>query len=163
MRRVAKRPRWPAVLRNLLLGLLLGGLHLLLIGSLLSLWLWPFPWWLYVGVGVLSYLLLPAWIGFLTARQTGAANTGVGAGCLVGGVSILVAVLTVLIMNAQIPRDPSCFDCPNAGALPAYVLEFETMGGTILTVLGGSLSEAMGLRRFLARSQSSGSGAKRQR
>ncbi|HEU5367186.1 MAG TPA: hypothetical protein VFU69_01930 [Ktedonobacterales bacterium] len=160
MRRVAKRQGRAALLRNLLLGLLLGGLHLLLIGSLLSFWLWYFPWWLYVGVGVLSYLLIPAWVGFLTARQTGDANTGVGAGCLVGGVSILVAILAVVIIDAQIPRPP-CGGCNNAGFLQALILLFETMGGTILTVLGSSISEAIGLSRFLAHYQSSVSGEKR--
>jgi hypothetical protein len=155
MHRVANRPRWAAVLRNLLWGLLLGGLHLILIGSLLSFWLWPFPWWLYVGVGVLSYLVLPAWVGFLTARQTGAAKTSVGAGCLVGGVSILVGVLAVVMMNAQIPRDP-CSDCPNKNALPALILEFETIYAPILTVLGSSI-----MSRFWAQYQSRGSREKR--
>ncbi|HEY7358238.1 MAG TPA: hypothetical protein VH590_17275 [Ktedonobacterales bacterium] len=141
------------MLRNVLLGLLLGALQLLVIGDALSLWHWPLPWWLYVVVGALLYLLIPAYAGFLASRQRGDDNTGVGAGCLVGAVSILMVLMTVVLVYYQ-TRTP-CGGC-NPGLLPALIFLSETMGGTIVTVLGGSLGETLGLRQFLARYQSSG-------
>ena len=44
-------------------------------------------------------------------------------------------------------------DCPGAGRLLALLVLFETMGGTIATVLGGSIGEEVGLKQFALRYQ----------
>jgi hypothetical protein len=156
------RRKWPIVLRNCLLGLLLAGLQLLVVGDALSFWSWSWPWWLYIGVGTLWYLLIPGWAGFLTARQRGDPNTGVGAGCLVGSIAIILALIAIGTVAVLMPPPECGIDCPDPGGLCrgadslcpriggllALLIVFETMGGTIATVLGGSIGEVVGLRHF---------------
>ncbi len=156
MSRVIKRSKWPAVRRNLLLGVSLGLLQLLAIGEVIDFWHLHLPWWLYVGLGTLFYLLIPGLAGFLAAQKTGDDNIGVGAGCLVGAVSIFIAITAALIADAQTSL-PSCVDsCPGAGFLTFFVVISEGFGGTIVTVIGSSVGESLGQQRFLARYQSGG-------
>lgn len=154
MRRSSKRSRWPSIRRNLLLGVLLGFLQLLALGEVIAFWHLNFPWWLYVGVGVLFYLLIPGLAGFLAALKTGDDNAGVDAGCLVGTVGILISITAALIINAQTHLPPCGIDCPGAGFLIFFVVISEGLGGTIAAVIGSSVGEALGKRRFLALYQS---------
>jgi hypothetical protein len=147
------RRRWPTILRNAALGLLLGGLQILVVGDAISLWAWAWPWWLYIVVGALWYLLIPGWAGFLTARQRGDPNVGVGAGCLVGSTAILMTLAALAAVDALMPHPRCGVDCPGAGRLLALLVLFETLGGAVATVLGGSVGEALGLRHFAARYQ----------
>ncbi len=153
MRQHLKPRTWPTALRNGLLGLLLGGLQLLVVGDALSLWSWSWPWWLYIVVGALWYLLVPGWAGFLTARQRGAVNTGVGAGCLVGIIAILMALASLVAVDMLMPHPRCGVDCPGAGRLLALLVLFETMGGAVATVVGGAVGEAVGLKHFARRRQ----------
>ncbi|HLW01888.1 MAG TPA: hypothetical protein VKT82_24755 [Ktedonobacterales bacterium] len=174
MRQHPKQRRWPTLLRNGLLGLLLGGLQVLVIGDVLSFWSWSWPWWLYIVVGALWYLLIPGWACFLTARQRGDANIGVRSGCLVGGIAIAMALIALGVADVLMthsgcgidcPGAAGCFGlpnfCPNINHLLGLLILFETMGGTIATVVGGSVGEAVGLRHVARRGQRRDSAEKR--
>lgn len=164
MCRFSRRARWLAALRNLLLGILLGGFQLVLMGEALSLWRLHYSWWLYVGIGAVSYLLVPGYAGFFTAQQTGDANTGVGAGCLVGGASIIIAFISFWVVTILFqapapvlqPPGPPPYPIDTVG-IPAssdiIIFLFEVMGGTVVTVIGSSIGEAWGLNHYLIRAQ----------
>lgn len=156
MRRISKRSRWQSIRRNLLLGLLLALLQLLVLGGGV-IWQFHLPWWLYVGAGAVFYLLIPGLAGFLAARNTGE-DDGAGAGCLVGAVAILAAITAALFVSSftlnSLSSSPH-LGLPDSNALFfIFIVLIEGLCGTLVTVVGGSVGESLGKRRFLARYQS---------
>jgi hypothetical protein len=153
MQRVLARPRWPERVRALLFGLFLGVLQILLLIRLLSL-APTFNLWLLVLPGALCYLALPALAGFLTARLDGA-SSGLGVGCVVGGISLVMVGTAVLLMTVIAFSQPSLppsiggmmDGSPVHGPAEALFLILSLNGvGVLVAMFGGLIGDALGSR-----------------
>jgi hypothetical protein len=130
--------------------------------------------WLPIALSALFYALIPALAGFLDARQSGAASSGVGAGCLVGGFGLLVIVIAAvaLVGIAAAAPPPQPATCPEPGTCghgiaPYFspgsiafifvipVLIFEGLCGVVGGLVGGWIGGERGRRWATASGQRS--------
>jgi len=112
------------------------------------------------------YLLIPALAGFLAARQNGDTASGVGPGCLVGGISWLVIVVATTLIIVLTPPQPVCQPgvCGRAfvsaaalgEAIIVTTLFFEILGSLFGGLVGGLIGGALGRRWATASNQRSG-------
>ncbi len=144
--------------RVLLLGFLLGLLQsLLLLGWTQLQPQWSSAWVVFVVLSLLCYLAAPALDGFLAARQNEDTSTGVGPGCLVGGIGFLIiaVVASLLIPLALRPQCAPPGSCNWGGAILASTAAeeavslfwfIEGIAGALCGILGGWLGSLMGKR-----------------
>lgn len=154
---------WLRKWRTPVFGMVLGLLLVLVIwvpvlqGELPSLWPWL------VLVAVLD-LLIPAIGGFLAASQTEDAFSGIGAGCLVSGISALIFAIPAIVLSViaftALPHPPCLAPCKPVDPRPdmsffgltapimfALVVDLcAVIGGTVSGWIGGMLGQRYPLR-----------------
>lgn len=159
MRRVLARSRWPRITRIIGLGLALGLVQLLLLWVASLLQQIALSWGLYAGADALFSLSLPAIAAFFASQRTGKDASGVGAGCLVWGISALVVLIVAgigvsMILNAPQPScPPDCSRFPATGfALAGLqgIVVLVLLGGGFMALLGGIIGGNLGQRHALA-------------
>ena len=152
--------RWLRWGRVLVFGVMLAALQSLLWTQAIPLELWGTSWLPFVAISTFFYLLIPALEGFLASRQDEKFTSGVGEGCLVGGMSLLIftitAVVFLILASTVMPEQcpPACpgfsiytYFPPMGGSLTAVpIIPLEGVGGIFGGLLGGWIGEITGQR-----------------
>jgi hypothetical protein len=140
------------------LGLLLGLLQLLLLIQASALGNWADSLLPVVLLAAALDLLVPALAGFLAARQSGDASSGVGAGGIVGGFGFLTIAITLIVLSAQAlnaPHQPCPPYSPRLYIPPEFISGFviiplivlEGLGSMVGGLLGGGIGGLLGGKR----------------
>jgi hypothetical protein len=127
----ARRNRWLRWGRVFFFGVLLGLLQLGLLfqGDKLEQWAttsWP----VIVAISALLYVLIPALEGFLASWQSEDATSGIDAGCLVGGMCLLVLAVGITLGAILTPHH--CQSGP--GVTCGIGFSAELLSGTALAI-----------------------------
>lgn len=149
----SRRRRWLRQWRIALLGIILGLLQALVLSGFLDVFL---PTWAVIALAALFYLLIPTLAGFLASRQIGDTGSGVGAGCLAGGIGILGSVIALSVIafipHPPPPCQPHCrigFYIPSSlviWVIAPYIISIEGLVALVGGLSGGSIGGFLGKR-----------------